>query len=74
MNAAEVRQDCPRRSIPLDAFDEIVLASALRARLAHERARMHVLFEQLTHARMLVRDAAAIRAHLRAALAYQTVR
>lgn len=49
-------------------FDGVVLARALRARLAHERARMLVLLEQIAHAWMLVQDTAAIRSHVRATL------
>lgn len=49
-----------------DGFNEIVLARALRASLAHQRARMRVLLDELARLRMEARDASAFRYHVRA--------
>jgi hypothetical protein len=54
---------------PMNAIDTVLndleLARALRASLAHERARMRALLDDIAHVRMEVRDAAAIRSHVR---------
>lgn len=49
-----------------DAFNEIELARALRASLAQQRAVMRALLDELARLRMEVRDAAAMRYHVRA--------
>lgn len=49
-----------------DALNEIELARALRAALAHQRALMGALLDELARVRMEIRDASAMRYHVRA--------
>lgn len=51
---------------PPPAFNEIVLARALRSSLAQQRALTRALLEELARVRMEVRDASAVRYHVRA--------
>lgn len=50
-------------------FNEIELARVLRASLTHHLVRMVVLRGEIAQLRMEIRDATAIRAHVRAASA-----
>ncbi|ESX85345.1 hypothetical protein X756_22675 [Mesorhizobium sp. LSHC412B00] len=49
-----------------EAFNHVVLSRVLRASLAHQRAQMLASLAELARVRTEIREAAAIRAHLRA--------
>ncbi|ESX53166.1 hypothetical protein X760_30050 [Mesorhizobium sp. LSHC422A00] len=50
----------------MQPLHDIQLARVLRASLAHQRAQMRALLDELARVRMEIRDAAAFRAHMRA--------